>query len=115
MAKVRHYPFPCEPLPIGRALASHTRDAPTGQGTRRAAAEEEQWTIYDPAVTDTFPDDLIELERAAWTEIQAGALTVTTAQAVHDAVAAHAEETGLARLDIEMGLKRIVRHPAVEG
>lgn len=62
-----------------------------------------------------FPDDLIELERSAWAEIQRGVLTTAAAQAVHDAVAAHAEETGLARIDIEMGLKRIVRHPAVEG
>lgn len=62
-------------------------------------------------MTDTpFPDDLIELERAAWAEIQAGALTVDTAQAVHEAVAAFAEEAGLARIDVEMGLKRVVRH-----
>lgn len=64
-------------------------------------------------MTDTpFPDDLIELERSAWAEIQAGALTVDTAQAVHDAVAAHAarDDVDATRLDVEMGLKRIVRH-----
>ncbi|MER6182969.1 hypothetical protein [Streptomyces sp. NPDC001652] len=61
-----------------------------------------------------FPDDLIELERSAWDEIQRGALTVPTAQAVHEAVAAYAEEAGLARIDVEMGLKRIVRHPETE-
>jgi len=62
-----------------------------------------------------FPDDLIELERSAWAEIQAGALTVDTARAVHEGVAAfmqQAKEAGnpVARLDVEMGLKRIVRH-----
>lgn len=58
-----------------------------------------------------FPDDLIALERTAWAEIQRGELTVDTARAVHDAVAAFAVETGAARLDVEMQLKRIVRHP----
>lgn len=78
---------------------------------RGAAPKGNQWTIYDPAVTAIdFPDDLIELERSAWAEIQRGALTVATAQAVHDAVASYAEESGLSRLDVEMGLKRIVRH-----
>lgn len=68
-------------------------------------------------MTDTpLPDDLIGLERSAWAEIQRGELTVPTAQAVHDAVAAYAEAAGLARIDVEMGLKRIVRHgEAAEG
>jgi hypothetical protein len=57
-----------------------------------------------------FPADLIELERAAWTEIQAGTLTVDTAHAVHEAVGAFAEEAGVARIDVEMGLKKVVRH-----
>jgi hypothetical protein len=55
--------------------------------------------------TIDFPDDLIELERSAWEQIQAGALTVDTARAVQD---------GVGRYDVEMGLKRAVRHPAAE-
>ena len=37
-----------------------------------------------------FPDTLIMLERSAWTEIQAGRLTVDTARAVQEAVTAFA-------------------------
>ncbi|MFF0736936.1 hypothetical protein ACFYVK_35645 [Streptomyces chartreusis] len=62
-------------------------------------------------MTDTdFPDNLIALERSAWEEQQRGALTVATAQAVHAAVGAFAEESGLARIDVEMRLKQAVRH-----
>jgi len=57
-----------------------------------------------------FPDDLIALERSAWEQIQQGELTVETAQAVHDAVTAYATEAGLPRIDVEMGLKKAVRH-----
>jgi hypothetical protein len=57
-----------------------------------------------------FPDDLIALERSAWEEQQRGKLTVPTAQAVHAAVGAFAEQAGLARIDIELGLKQAVRH-----
>ncbi|MFD9465309.1 hypothetical protein [Streptomyces sp. NPDC060027] len=64
--------------------------------------------------TIDFPDDLIALERSAWEEIQAGALTLDTARAVHEAVAAFAQQAGIPRYDVEMGLKRIVRHPAAE-
>lgn len=60
--------------------------------------------------TIDFPADLIELERSAWAAIQAGTLTVDQAQAVQDAVTAHAAEAGLDRHDVEMGLKRAVRH-----
>ncbi|RVU28873.1 hypothetical protein EOT10_03155 [Streptomyces antnestii] len=60
-----------------------------------------------------FPDDLIALERSAWEEIQAGALTVPTALAVHEGVTAFAAESELSRLDVEMQLKRVVRHPEV--
>lgn len=62
-----------------------------------------------------FPDDLLALERSAWEEIQARRLTVETAQAVHQAVAAFAEEAGLERLAVEMQLKRAVRHPEIVG
>lgn len=61
-----------------------------------------------------FPPDLIALERSAWQETQAGTLTVDTARAVQDAVTAYATEAGLGRLDVEMELKKAVRHAAVE-
>jgi hypothetical protein len=61
-----------------------------------------------------FPDDLIALERSAWAAIQAGTLTVETARAVQEAVVAFAEQAGVGRYDVEMGLKRIVRHPEVQ-
>jgi hypothetical protein len=57
-----------------------------------------------------FPPDLIELERSAWAEIQAGRLTVATARAVQEAVAAFAEQAGLRRMDVELGLKTLVRY-----
>ncbi|GAA3808341.1 hypothetical protein ACFQ0G_53480 [Streptomyces chiangmaiensis] len=58
-----------------------------------------------------IPDDLIALERSAWEELQAGHLTAETASAVQAAVTAHSEEAGLDRYEVEMALKRIVRHP----
>ncbi|MGW5633971.1 hypothetical protein [Streptomyces sp. NPDC003832] len=61
--------------------------------------------------TIDFPDDLLELERSAWAAIQAGTLTVDQALAVHEGVVAFATEAGLARIDVEMGLKQAVRHP----
>ncbi|MEU9470393.1 hypothetical protein AB0D78_28010 [Streptomyces avermitilis] len=60
--------------------------------------------------TIEFPDDLIALERSAWAEIQRGELTVDTARAVHEAVTAFAEQAGVSRYDVEMGLKKAVRH-----
>ncbi|MEU7149231.1 hypothetical protein AB0B15_14515 [Streptomyces sp. NPDC045456] len=60
-------------------------------------------------------DDLIRLEQAAWAEIQAGALTTNTAEAVQAAVTAHAEATGQSRYEVERELKRRVRHPEPEG
>jgi hypothetical protein len=65
--------------------------------------------------TIDFPPDLLALEARAWEEIQAGALTVDTAHAVHDAVTAFAAKAGRDRYEVEMELKRIVRHPAAEG
>lgn len=61
-----------------------------------------------------FPDDLIALERSAWTQIQAGTLTVDTAFAVQQPVTAFAAEVGEPRIDVEMALKRIVRHAEPE-
>lgn len=57
-----------------------------------------------------FPDTLLELERSAWEQIQAGTLTVDTAQAVQAAVSEYAETAGIGRYDVEMGLKQAVRH-----
>jgi hypothetical protein len=61
-----------------------------------------------------FPDDLIELECSAWEQIQAGTLTVATAFAVQQAVTTFAAETKQSRIDVEMALKRKVRHPEPE-
>ncbi|MFD5910190.1 hypothetical protein ACFWHL_15885 [Streptomyces massasporeus] len=57
-----------------------------------------------------FPDSLLDLERAAWKELQAGQLTVATATAVQDAITAHAQATGVSRYTVEMALKKAVRH-----
>lgn len=62
-----------------------------------------------------FPADLLALEARAWHDIQAGELTVPTALAVHQGIAAfvrQAKEAGseVARIDVEMGLKKAVRH-----
>ena len=59
-----------------------------------------------------FPAALIELEGRAWTEIQAGTLTVDTAQTVHAAVSEYAEQAGMPRYEVEMRVKRAVRHEA---
>jgi hypothetical protein len=60
--------------------------------------------------TIEFPDDLITLERSAWVEIRAGRLTVATARKVHEAVTAFAVQAGLRRMDVELGLKTLVRY-----
>lgn len=57
-----------------------------------------------------LPDELIALERAAWEEIQAGQLTVDTAAAVQAAATAFAAEGGHDRYEVEMALKKAVRH-----
>ncbi|MGW3330501.1 hypothetical protein ACWDF9_08150 [Streptomyces rubiginosohelvolus] len=56
-----------------------------------------------------IPESLIELERKAWAEQQAGALTVATAAAVQAAYTEHA--AGRSRYDLEHTVKKIVRHP----
>lgn len=56
-------------------------------------------------------DELINLEQRAWSEIQAGSLTVETAVAVQDAITAHAEAIGESRFSVEAALKKRVRHP----
>jgi hypothetical protein len=47
-----------------------------------------------------FPEDLIALARTSWAEIQRGELTLGTARAVHEAVGAFAEQSGLRRMDV---------------
>ncbi|MFJ9573560.1 hypothetical protein [Streptomyces bacillaris] len=59
-----------------------------------------------------IPPHLIELERTAWAEQQAGALTYATTDAVQAAYRQHAAATeGLSRLKLEMATKKAVRHP----
>ncbi|MFJ6729339.1 hypothetical protein ACIQPQ_31005 [Streptomyces sp. NPDC091281] len=58
-----------------------------------------------------LPATLLNVERAAWTEIQAGQLTVPTAHAVQAAVTQFAAAGGHDRYQVEMGLKQAVRHP----
>lgn len=55
-------------------------------------------------------DDLLALESAAWQEIQDGRLTVGTATAVQAAVTAYAAAAGEGRYEVEMALKKAVRH-----
>ncbi|MFD5975579.1 hypothetical protein [Streptomyces bacillaris] len=59
-----------------------------------------------------IPEHILALERTAWAEQQAGALTVATADAVQAAYRKHAAATqGLSRLELEMATKKMVRHP----
>ncbi|MFJ9887195.1 hypothetical protein ACIQRW_15175 [Streptomyces sp. NPDC091287] len=62
-----------------------------------------------------IPESLIELERKAWAEQQAGVLTVATAAAVQQAYTEHAAAAGLSRYEVERAVKRLVRHPAPDG
>ncbi|MFF7142217.1 hypothetical protein ACFZB5_13345 [Streptomyces nodosus] len=62
-----------------------------------------------------FPDHLIALERTAWEAHQAGTLTPQQAAAVQQAVTEYATEAGLDRHEVEMGVKRAVRHTQPEG
>ncbi|MFI9012564.1 hypothetical protein ACIGZI_00860 [Streptomyces griseus] len=62
-----------------------------------------------------IPPHLIELERAAWAEQRAGALTLAAADAVQAAYREHAAATdGVSRLVLEMAVKKLVRHPEDE-
>ncbi|MET9012344.1 hypothetical protein ACFW6E_09095 [Streptomyces olivaceoviridis] len=62
-----------------------------------------------------FPDDLINMETAAWEAAQRGELTAGQAADVQAAITAFAKEAGLDRYTVEMELKRLVRHPEAEG
>lgn len=67
---------------------------------------------YDPPVsTFNFPDTLIAAERSAWAAIRAGQLTTDQAAAVQDGITAYAAEHKADRYEVEMALKRAVRHP----
>jgi hypothetical protein len=57
-----------------------------------------------------FPASLLDLERSAWQAIRTGQLTTDQAAAVQDAITTYAAEHGLDRHEVEMGLKRVVRH-----
>ncbi|MEU3269010.1 hypothetical protein [Streptomyces bacillaris] len=60
-----------------------------------------------------IPEHILALERTAWAEQEAGALTLATADAVQAAYREHAAATeGLSRLALEMATKRAIRHPA---
>lgn len=64
--------------------------------------------------TFDFPDELLAAERDAWAAIRAGRLTVEQATAVQDGITAYATEIGADRHEVEMALKRAVRHPEAE-
>lgn len=55
-------------------------------------------------------DELLDLERTAWAEIQDGTLTVDTAARVQAEVTAWAKTTEQGRDEVEAELKRVVRH-----
>lgn len=57
------------------------------------------------------PNELIELEKAAWTEIREGQLSVKTATAVQAAISEYAAEHGLSRHELEQAVKKAARHP----
>lgn len=58
--------------------------------------------------------ELVQLEERAWAEIQAGVLTVETADAVQSAIREAAADPQQ-RLAIEIELKKRVRHPESAG
>ncbi|MFD5491655.1 hypothetical protein ACFWH4_01605 [Streptomyces sp. NPDC127091] len=62
--------------------------------------------------TFDFPSDLLAAEHAAWEAIQTGTLTVAQATAVQDGITEFANEAGADRHQVEMALKRAVRHGA---
>jgi hypothetical protein len=57
------------------------------------------------------PNELIELEKTAWAEVQEGRLTVETATAVQTAITEYAAEHRLSRRELEQAVKTAVRHP----
>ncbi|WP_405944774.1 hypothetical protein [Streptomyces sp. NBC_00932] len=61
-----------------------------------------------------IPEDLIELERSAWAEIQEGRLTVETAAAVQARIRELADGNPQQRLRIEEAVKKAVRYPEPE-
>jgi hypothetical protein len=78
--------------------------------------------VYDPAVAIDIPEDLIELERSAIAEQKKAqaepyseerwAPWREAAEAFQAALTAHAEATpGVNRYELEMAVKKAVRHP----
>lgn len=61
-----------------------------------------------------IPEHLIALERTAWAEQQAGALSLESAAAVQAAYTEHAAAAKVPRYTVEQATKRIVRHPEPE-
>lgn len=57
-----------------------------------------------------LPVHLLNLEQTAWQAIRAGTLTTDQAAAAQDAITAFAAEHRHDRHEVEMGLKRAVRH-----
>jgi hypothetical protein len=57
------------------------------------------------------PNELVDLEKAAWAEVQEGRLTVETATAVQAAITEYAAEHGLSRNELEQAVKTAARHP----
>jgi hypothetical protein len=62
-----------------------------------------------------FPPTLLAAEREAWAAIQEQRLTLDQAVAVQDGITAYAAEAGLPRYDVEMALKKAVRHAGAAG
>ncbi|GGM05781.1 hypothetical protein GCM10010099_22440 [Streptomyces cinereus] len=60
-----------------------------------------------------FPADLLELERSAWAEHQRGELTVESAAKVQAGVTALAKTLKANRYEVEMALKKAVRHAEI--
>ena len=58
----------------------------------------------------TFPPALLAAEATAWQASQGGTLTPEQAATIQAGVTALAAETGMPRVDVEMGLKQAVRH-----
>lgn len=64
--------------------------------------------------TFDFPADLLALETTAWQAQQQGTLTTKQAAAVQAGITEYAQAAGLGRVEVEMGVKRAVRHAAAE-
>ncbi len=99
---------------------------PPGRGKQQGAADPASRSAvtpaYDPAVAIDLPSELLELEQAAL-DAQAAASSPSppegawaawreAAMAVHVAITEHAAATSTSRVDVEMAVKKAVRHSA---